>query len=118
MGLMGRMGLIAMDSETVEEIKKELDKRGCPPSIRIDLRSSGCCDASLNLISQTSEESDLSEEFDGLKVYMSQEIRDMTQGVTVTFKVFDGYYLKPKQPLSEWDGFSPTQIRVLSPSMA
>lgn len=104
------MGCIDMDPKAATEIRKELSRKNYPPMVRLDLRSTGCCDASLCLIAQSHESSDPFEELDGLMVYMGQDIRNLTLGAAISYIEGEGYYIRSKQPLNEWDGFAPSRM--------
>ncbi len=109
------MSFIKLDLNTCLKIKETLSREGLPLSVRIELRSTGCCDSSLGLIAGGVEESDLVEEADGLKIVMSPEIHNLVGEVSVDY-VDDGrkqgFVLSSSKPLNEWEGFAACSIRI------
>ena len=92
-------------------IRVSLAGNGPARPIRIDLRSTGCCDASLCLRLDAICEDDLIEESDGLTFVMSPHMCRLTGAVTITCGRGEGeFILLPAKPLSEWDGFGVCRI--------
>jgi Fe-S cluster assembly iron-binding protein IscA len=98
-----------------QAIKSFLAERGCQGPIRIDLQSTGCCDASLGLSVDTIRAADLVQEVDGLQFVMGPETHGLVGEVTIT-SVDEmgrkGFVLTSSEPVSEWDGFGVCSIRV------
>ena len=101
-----------------QEIRSILTDKGIQqPIIRIDLHFSGCCDSSLHLCMDTILESDLIQEFDGLKFVIDPETYQLVGEVTISC-VDDlgrkGFVLTSSKPLSEWSGFGVSTIKIKS----
>jgi Fe-S cluster assembly iron-binding protein IscA len=109
------MSLITLDQPAIEAIRKELDGKGLPLTVRIEIRSTGCCDASLSLISDTAEESDLIESVEDLTIRMSPSTHELVGTVSISY-VDDaqkrGFVLTSSKPLNEWEGFAACNIKT------
>ncbi|MDD5170395.1 MAG: hypothetical protein PHN75_16385 [Syntrophales bacterium] len=109
------MSFFKLDLDTCRKIKETLSREGHPLSVRIEIRSTGCCDSSLGLIAGGIEETDLVEEVDGLKIFIKREIHNLVGEVTIAY-VDDGqkqgFVLTSGKPLNEWEGFGVCSIRV------
>jgi len=95
-------------------MKSLFSPKGMVQPIRIDLRFNGCCDASLGLCVDTVRESDLSEEFDGLTFIIDREIYKLTGDISISYVNKEGgrgYVITSNNPVSEWEGFSVTDIK-------
>ena len=107
------MPLINLDQPAIESIRKELQKKGLPLTLRIEIRSTGCCDASLSLVSNTAEESDLIESVEDLTIRMSPSTYKLVGTVSISY-VDDaqkkGFVLTSSKPLNEWEGFAACNI--------
>jgi Fe-S cluster assembly iron-binding protein IscA len=100
-----------------QAIKSFLAEKGCQGPIRIDLHSTGCCDASLGLSIDTIRAADLVQEVDGLQFVMSPETHRLVGEVTISYvddKGRKGFVLTSSKPVSEWDGFGVCSISILS----
>jgi len=98
-----------------QAIKSFLAEQGLKQPIRIDLHSSGCCDASLGLNVDQVREADLVEEVDGVQFVMSPETHQLVGEVTISYvddRGRKGFVLTSSKPVSEWDGFGVCSIRV------
>jgi len=88
--------------------------REVAPTIRIDLRFNGCCDASLGLCADTASENDLSEQLDGLTFIIDRETYQLTGDITISYVSQEGgqgYVITSNKPVSEWEGFAVTDIK-------
>lgn len=97
----------------VAAIKAFLAEAGAQGAVRVELASSGCCDASLALRVDAPRESDHVEEAEGVTFVIDPDTRDLVGEVRV-FYVDEpgrkGFVLTSSNPVSEWDGFAPTNI--------
>ncbi len=109
------MPLITIDQPAIEAIRKELEGKVCPLTLRIEIRSSGCCDASLCLVSNTAEEADLIESVEDLTIRMSPSTYELVGTVSISY-VDDaqkkGFVLTSSKPLNEWEGFAACNIKT------
>ena len=107
------MPLINLDQPAIESIRKELQKKGLPLTLRIEIRSTGCCDASLSLVSNTAEESDLIESVEDLTIRMSPSTYELMGTVSISYvdnAQKKGFVLTSSKPLNEWEGFAACNI--------
>lgn len=109
------MPMIQLDPLACEAIKTVLSEKGLPLSVRIEIRSTGCCDSSLGIAAGEAEEHDLLEEIDGLSIAMSPATHQLVGDVSVSY-VDDsdrkGFVLLSDRSLNEWAGFAPSSIRL------
>lgn len=109
------MPLITLDQPAIEAIRKELYGKGLPITLRIEIRSTGCCDASLCLIANTAEEADLIESVEDLTIRISPDTYKLAGNVSISY-VDDaqkkGFILTSSKPLNEWEGFAACNIKT------
>jgi Fe-S cluster assembly iron-binding protein IscA len=109
------MSMITLSPSDCTTIKSILSKKGLPCSIRIEIRSTGCCDASLGLAADTAEESDLVEEIEGLKIFMRPTLHGLVGEVSIRSVEDSGrneFILVSEKPLNEWQGFAAGKLRT------
>lgn len=107
--------MIRLDPVACKAIKSELSEKGLPLSVRIEIRSTGCCDASLGIAAEAAEADDLIEDADGLAIAISPATRQLVGDVSITCAGdSDGkeFFLESDRPLNEWAGFAPSSIRI------
>jgi Fe-S cluster assembly iron-binding protein IscA len=109
------MPIFKLDPVACEAIKTILSEKGLPFSVRIEIRSTGCCDASLGIAAETAEAHDLIEEVGGLAIAMNPAIHQLVGDVSISC-VDDsdrkGFVLLSGRSLNEWAGFAPSSIRI------
>jgi Fe-S cluster assembly iron-binding protein IscA len=105
------MSLVTLEPGVGQAIRSSLAEAGAQGPVRIEIRSSGCCDPALGLVVDTIRESDLVEEADGVTFVVSPETHHLVGEVTIS-QADGALVLTPSRPLSEWDGFAPCRIRV------
>ena len=109
------MSLVTLEPDAGQAIKSFLSEKGIRGPVRIEIQSTGCCDASLELSVDTVRESDLVEELDGLMFVISPETHELVGEVRISYTDEagrKGFILTSSNPLSEWDGFATRSIRV------
>ena len=79
--------------------------------IRIELTSTGCCDASLGLRIDTAGESDLVEKIEGLTFVLSRKTFELVGRVRISCRGKDQYVVTSEKPVSEWDGFGSCSMK-------
>ncbi|MBU2548648.1 MAG: hypothetical protein KKB20_09580 [Proteobacteria bacterium] len=106
--------MILLQADAADAIKAHAAAENIQRPLRVQLRTSGCCDPALALVFDEPGESDLSVERFGLTFLMDAELHQTVGEVTIT-RVRegdrDGFILASSRPLSEWDGFN--VIRIL-----
>jgi Fe-S cluster assembly iron-binding protein IscA len=109
------MSIVTLDTDASQAVKSALAEKGVRGPIRIELASSGCCDASLGLSVDTVHESDLVEEVEGLTFVISPETHELVGEVRISYRNDagrKGFVLTSSKPVSEWDGFGTCDIRM------
>lgn len=104
-----------MEPGVSQVIKSFLADKGIQQPIRIDLHSSGCCDASLCLCVDTISESDLTLELDSLTFVISPETHQLVGDVKISYvdeTGRKGFLLTSAKPIGEWDGFGVSDIKI------
>jgi len=94
---------------------KFLNEKGISRPLRIDLRFTGCCDASLGLRVDDISEADLYIEAAGLIFIIDPEVYRLAGEITVAYLEEEGrkgFVLTSERPVSEWEGFGVSDIQV------
>ena len=109
------MSLVTLEPGASQALRSALAENGVEGPIRIEVRSSGCCDPSLVLAVDKVRDSDLVEELDGVTFVMSPETQELVGEVKIACADDGrrrGFVLTPSKPLSEWDGFTVQSIKM------
>jgi len=114
-----------MSERTIPQVKLEsgagqaasrfLNEKGIGRPLRIDLRFTGCCDASLGLRVDDISESDLYIVAEGMIFVMDPEVYRLAGEVTIAYVEEEGrkgFMLTSERPVSEWEGFGVSDIQV------
>jgi Fe-S cluster assembly iron-binding protein IscA len=107
--------MIKADASTLQAIRLFLAEKGFQRPIRIDLQFSGCCDPSLGLSLDTIHASDLMQELEGVTFAIAPDTYQLVGEVTISYvdNVDEkGFVLTSRNPVSEWEGFTISKIRV------
>ena len=109
------MSIISLDRSACLAIKAALSEKNLPLSVRIEIRSTGCCDASLGIAAGLIEINDLSDQIDGLQVVMSPAVHEIVGEVSISY-INDaeqtGFIIVSEKSLNEWAGFAASCIRL------
>ncbi|PKN18941.1 MAG: hypothetical protein CVU71_09120 [Deltaproteobacteria bacterium HGW-Deltaproteobacteria-6] len=100
--------MITLTPEAVGAMQTFLAGKESPKSIRIHLRSTGCCDASLGLTVDNARADDLTFKVQGIVFVVSPELDQLTGNIAIDYveeKQRTGFVLTSARPVSEWDGF-------------
>ena len=107
------MSLVTLEPGASQALRSDLAEKGVEGPIRIEVRSSGCCDPSLVLTVDKVRGPDLVEELDGITFVMDPETRELVGEVTISCADVAGkrgFVVTSSKPLSEWDGFAVQSI--------
>jgi Fe-S cluster assembly iron-binding protein IscA len=107
--------IVALGPGAGQAIRSFLARHEIQKPVRIDIHSTGCCDASLFLRVDTASGNDLTHEVDGLTFVISPETHTLVGEVTITCSDENGrqgFVLSSRRPLSEWEGFSHVGIMI------
>jgi Fe-S cluster assembly iron-binding protein IscA len=83
--------------------------------LRIDLRSSGCCDASLGLRVDRKGPDDIQKEEEGLEFLLRPEVAELAGRISIDHisePSRTGFVLKSEKPLGEWEGFGTCEVQI------
>ena len=92
-----------------------LEEKGLSRRLRIDLRFTGCCDASLGLRADDINGDDLYIGTGGLTFIMDPEVYRLAGEVAISYVEEagrKGFLLTSERPVSEWEGFGVSDILV------
>jgi Fe-S cluster assembly iron-binding protein IscA len=109
------MSWVHLASGAGDAIRHSLTGKDLNRPVRIDLHSTGCCDASLGLCLDEIHEDDLIQDTDGLTFVISPEVHKLAGQVTITCaddKDKSGFVLTSTKPISEWEGMGVCYIRT------
>lgn len=107
------MSVIHIDSKAVQKIQRFLTQKKQAGCVRVEIRSSGCCDAALALVVQDALETDIVEQYNGLHIALPVEIHQVVGSITISSSdddASDDFFLTSEKPFSEWSGFAPCSI--------
>ena len=107
--------MVKLEASASQTIRSFLAEKGIQRPIRIHLQSSGCCDPSLGMSVDDIRESDWVEEVEGLTLVISPELYRMVGEVTISYTDEagrKGFILTSEKPVSEWEGFGVSPIRI------
>jgi Fe-S cluster assembly iron-binding protein IscA len=107
--------MIHLEESAGRAIKSLLGETGCQRTIRIELQSSGCCDASLGLRADRVREADIVEALDELRFVISPEVYRMFGEVRISYRDEPGgtgFMITSARPASEWEGFGVSTLKL------
>jgi iron-sulfur cluster assembly protein len=107
--------MVNLEKRAIQAIKAFFAEKGLHGPLRIHLQSTGCCDPSLCLSVDHIQESDLIQEVDGLTFIISSETREVVGEVTISYMDEigrQGFVITSSKPVSEWEGFGVSTIRI------
>ena len=107
--------IIRLDPGVSQAITRLLKEKAISLSLRLDLNFTGCCDASLCLRPDEAGADDAVLEIEGLTFLIRPEVYELTGAITISYVEEPGkkgFVLKSSKPLSEWDGFGLTDIKI------
>lgn len=100
--------MITATREALDAIQIFFAEKESPASIRVHLRSTGCCDASLGLMADFARAEDMTYDVQGIMIVIRPELGQLTAHITIDYvaeKQRTGFVLTSARPISEWDGF-------------
>lgn len=109
------MSVVNLAAGVADAIRLVIAEKDSNRPIRIDLNSTGCCDASLGLSLDEAGENDLTVQTEGLTFVVRPVIYEMAGEVTISCagaKDKLGFVLKSEKPINEWAGFGTCRIKT------
>ena len=107
--------IIMLAPDADQAIRLFFSEQGFQKPLRIELQSSGCCDPSLGLRVEAIRESDLVYECNGLTFVISPETFRLVGNIRISYMDHTdkkGFIITSEKPVSEWDGFGVSTIRI------
>lgn len=107
--------MITATPEAIDAIRSFLAEKEIQKPIRIHLRSTGCCDASLGLRADERHEDDWMEDVQGVLFVIGKDLEKMTGDITIAASADPqetGFVVTAENPISEWDGFGVCKIEM------
>lgn len=109
------MSLVNLAEGVSDAIRLAIAGNDSNRTIRIDLNSTGCCEASLGLSLDEAHENDLIAQTEGLTFVVRPVIYEMAGEVTISCagaKDKLGFVLTSEKPINEWAGFGICHIKT------
>ena len=106
---------VKLESGAGRAASRFLKEKGISRPLRIDLRFTGCCDASLGLRVDDISASDLYVEVEGLTFIVDPDVYNLAGEITIAYLEEEdrkGFLLTSERPVSEWEGFGVSSIQV------
>ena len=107
--------ILTLDTGAGRAIRQFLEENHTNLPLRLDLNFTGCCDASLCLRPDQPGREDLIVEKEGLTFLVHPEVYKLTGEITIFYldeSCRKGFVIKSSKPLSEWEGFGITDIKI------
>lgn len=107
--------MLEVKREALQTIKTFLAEKDLQKAIRIHLQSTGCCDASLGLMTDDTRPDDIVQDIQGITFLISPDVSELTGNIAIDYvsgKHQTGFVLTSERPISEWDGFGVCTIRI------
>lgn len=103
--------IVALDPGVSNTIAETFTKNNWNGVLRIELTSTGCCDASLGLRVDKIREFDIVQKNEGLTFVINKQTYELVGTVRISLRGSNEFVLIPEKPVSEWDGFGSCSIR-------
>ncbi len=103
--------LVMTDPGVCEAIAQELAVKNRSGVIRIELVSTGCCDASLGLRLDEVRETDLIEKVENLTFVLSRDTYENVGRIKIARRKNAEFVVTSEKPVSEWDGFGACTLK-------
>ncbi len=106
--------MINVKAEAVRAIKLFLTQKGAGGPLRVELLSTGCCDASIGLRLDRISDSDLIQEVEGFVFVIDPETNRLLGEITISYvdeNDRQGFLITSENTVSEWGGFGVSKIR-------
>jgi Fe-S cluster assembly iron-binding protein IscA len=107
--------VLTLDAGAGQAIRQFLEENHIGIPLRLDLNFTGCCDASLCLRPDQPAQDDMVLERDGLTFLIHPEVYKLAGEITIFYldeSCRKGFVIKSSKPLSEWEGFGITDIKI------
>ena len=105
--------IVTLGPGTAGAIKTWMSGNNAHGAVRIEIRSTGCCDASLGMRIDSARESDLVVIIEGITFIVDREIHDLVGQISIARSDEPnrtGFIITSSIPLNEWAGFGTCDI--------
>ncbi|MGA3281356.1 MAG: hypothetical protein ABSD50_10280 [Smithella sp.] len=112
---MQEKSIVTLGPGTAGAIKTWMFGNNAQGAIRIEIRSTGCCDASLGMRIDSARESDMVVIVEGITFVVGREIHDLVGQIAIARSDEPnraGFIITSSIPLNEWAGFGTCDITV------
>ena len=112
---MQEQSIVTLGPGTAGAIKSWMSGNNASGAVRIEIRSTGCCDASLGMRIDSALESDLVVIVEEITFVVDREIHDLVGQITIARSDEPnraGFKITSSIPLNEWAGFGTCDITV------
>ncbi|MGP8152917.1 MAG: hypothetical protein ACLQBQ_02070 [Smithella sp.] len=112
---MAEESIITLGPGAARAIKKWMIEKNVQGAVRIEIRSSGCCDASLGLRIDSARETELVVIVEGITFVVDRAIHDLVGQIAISCSdepYRAGFIITSSIPLNEWAGFGACDIIV------
>lgn len=104
--------VIITDPGVCTALAGELAQKKSSGVIRVELTSTGCCDASLGLRVDKLDDDDLTVKIEGMTFVVGRKTFELVGQVRIALRNNAEFVLTSEKPVSEWDGFGSCTIRT------
>ncbi len=104
--------VITTDPGVCRALAGELAQSKSGSVIRVELTSTGCCDASLGLRVDKPDDDDIDVKIEGLTFVVSRKTYDLVGQIRIAQRNNAEFVLTSEKPVSEWDGFGSCKVRL------
>ncbi|MGD0170244.1 MAG: hypothetical protein ABSE54_11035 [Smithella sp.] len=107
--------IVTLGPGTAGAIKTWMSGNNAQGAVRIEIRSTGCCDASLGMRIDSAGESDLVVIIEGITFVVDRKIHDLVGQISIARSDEpnrSGFIITSSIPLNEWAGFGTSEITV------
>jgi Fe-S cluster assembly iron-binding protein IscA len=110
---MQEQSIVTLGPGTAGAIKTWMTGNNASGAVRIEIRSTGCCDASLGMRIDSARESDMVVIVEGITFVVDREIHDLAGQISIARSDEPhrtGFIITSSIPLNEWAGFGTCNI--------
>ncbi|HUN54946.1 MAG TPA: hypothetical protein VMU29_07310 [Smithella sp.] len=96
-------------------IKSWMSMNNAQGAVRIEIRSTGCCDASLGMRIDSAKDSDLAVTIEGITFVVDREIQNLAGQISIARcdePHRKGFIITSSIPINEWAGFGTCDITI------
>ena len=107
--------IVTLGPDTAGAIKTWMSGNNAHGAVRIEIRSTGCCDSSLGMRIDSTLQSDMVVIVEGITFVVDRKIHDLVGQISIARSDEPnraGFVITSSIPLNEWAGFGTSEITV------